>query len=72
MFSCHQAGKFTIEVASGTVNIPGASNTITLDELLGMQYENKKKFDMFDGKVTFDLDNFMALIFRKFYDIKKE
>ncbi|RCK65429.1 Ras GTPase-activating-like protein IQG1 [Candida viswanathii] len=72
MFSCHQAGKFTVEVATGTVTIPGAANTITLDDLLAMQYEKKRRFDMFDGKVTFDLDNFMGLIFRKFYDIKND
>ncbi|KAL6450472.1 LOW QUALITY PROTEIN: IQG1 Ras GTPase-activating-like protein IQG1 [Candida maltosa Xu316] len=72
MFSCHQAGKFTVEVASGAVNIPGATNTITLDDLLEMQYENKKRFNMFDGKATFDLDNLMGLIFRKFYDLKRE
>ena len=72
MFSCHQVGKFTIEVASGTVNIPGATNTITLDELLALQYENKTKFELFDGMATFDSNNFMGLIFRKFYDLKKE
>ena len=72
MFSCHQVGKFTIEVASGTVNIPGATNTITLDELLALQYENKTQFELFDGMATFDSNNFMGLIFRKFYDLKKD
>lgn len=72
MFSCHKTGNFIIEVASGSVSVPGACNTITLDMLLDYQYENKKKWNMFDGMVIFDTDNLAALIFRKFYDIKKD
>ncbi|CAI5760254.1 unnamed protein product [Candida verbasci] len=71
MFSCHQIGKFTIEVANNSINIPGASNVISLDDLLNLQYENRVKFELFDGLATFDSNNFMAFIFSKFYDIKK-
>lgn len=72
MFSCHNIGKFTIEAANGNVNIPGACNLITLDQLLSYQYENKEKVELFDGMVTFDTHNLTGLIFRKFYDLKKE
>ncbi|KAG7666339.1 IQG1 [[Candida] subhashii] len=72
MFSCHSVGRFTIEAASGSVAIPGASTVITLDELINLQYENKKRVEMFDGMAVFDSDNFMGLIFRKFYDIKRD
>lgn len=72
MFSCHKLGTFVIEAANGSVTVAGACNTITLDQLLDYQYENKKSWNMFDGMVTFDTDNLAALIFRKFYDIKKD
>lgn len=72
MFSCHKAGVFVIEAANGTVNIPGACNTITLDQVLEHQYKHKKLWVMFDGMVTFDTENLASLIFRNFYDIRKD
>lgn len=72
MFSCHQAGKFTIEAASGSVNIPGAFTAISLDDLLNLQYESKSKYEAFDGMVIFDTMNLTSFIFKKFYDLKKE
>ncbi|ABN67564.2 ras GTPase-activating-like protein [Scheffersomyces stipitis CBS 6054] len=72
MFSCHKAGKFTIEAANGSVTIPGACYNITLDELLNYQYENKESFDAFDGMVMFNTNNLAAFIFRKFYDINRD
>lgn len=72
MFSCHQAGKFTIEAANGSVSIPGAFCSITLDELLNLQYESKDTFEAFDGMVIFDSSNLTSFIFKKFYDLKKE
>lgn len=72
MFSCHKLGTFVIEAATGSVTIPGACGSITLDQLLDQQYEKKKKWEMFNRMVTFDTENLSALIFRKFYDIKKD
>ncbi|KAK6454285.1 ras GTPase-activating-like protein [Scheffersomyces xylosifermentans] len=72
MFSCHQAGKFVIEAANGSVTIPGALSTISLDDLLNYQYENKQTIETFDGMVTFDTNNLTGFIFRKFYDTKKD
>lgn len=72
MFSCHQAGKFTIEAASGSVNLPGAFSSITLDELLNLQYENADTYEAFDGMVIFNSANLTSFIFKKFYDLKKE
>lgn len=72
MFSCHEVGKFTIEAATGSVNIPGAYNSITIDQLLNLQYENKEKFELFDGMVIFDTHNLTGFIFRKFYDLKRD
>lgn len=72
MFSCHEVGIFTIEAATGSVNIPGAYNKITLDQLLNYQYENQEKIELFDGMVIFNTHNLTALIFRKFYELKRD
>ncbi|EGV65757.1 iqgap- protein [Yamadazyma tenuis] len=72
MFSCHRVGIFTIEAASGSVSIPGAFASITLDELLNLQYESKDKYEVFDGMVVFDTMNLTSFVFKKFYDMKKE
>lgn len=72
MFSCHEVGKFTIEAATGSVNIPGAYNSVTIDQLLNLQYENKEKFELFDGMVIFDTHNLTGFIFRKFYDLRRD
>lgn len=67
MFSCNEVGKFSVEAASGSVNIPGAVNVLTLDELLNYQYEARLQFEAFDGLVTFDTNHLMTFIFKKFY-----
>lgn len=72
MFSCHKVGTFVIEAANGHVAIPGAHSTITIDQLLDQQYKHKKTWSLFDGMVKFNTDNLAALLFRKFYDLKKE
>lgn len=72
MFSCHEVGKFVIEAASGSVNIPGAFNTISLDQLLNYQYENKERLELFSGMVKFNTQNLTAFIFKRFYDLKKD
>ncbi|CAN3368016.1 ras GTPase-activating-like protein Iqg1p [Diutina catenulata] len=72
MFSCHEVGTFTVEAATGSVAIPGALQKVTLDELLNLQYEHEEKLVLFDGMATFHSESLIAMIFRKFYDIKKE
>lgn len=72
MFSCNEVGKFTIEAAAGSVNIPGAFASITLDELLNLQYESKDTYEAFDGMVVFDTMSLASFIFKKFYDLNKD
>lgn len=72
MFSCHKQSTFVIEAADGLVTIPGACATISLDEVLDHQYEKKKSWEMFNGMAQFNTENLATLIFRKFYDIKRD
>lgn len=72
MFSCHEVGKFTLEAANGSVAITGALCILTLDDLLNLQYEDQPKLNLFHGMAVFSSENFTELIFRKFYEIKKD
>ncbi|QPG73207.1 hypothetical protein FOA43_000514 [Brettanomyces nanus] len=70
MFSCEQQGKFIIDVSNNSVDITGLE-TLTLDDLLDYQYENKKQFELFGGCVTMNTDKFVAFIFKKFFEVKE-
>ncbi|GMG29872.1 unnamed protein product [Ambrosiozyma monospora] len=64
-FSCFKIGEFVVGVANGDKDV---TEKVTLDNLLNLQYEQKKTFDIFNGCVLFDTDNFVAFIFKKFYE----
>ncbi|GME90457.1 unnamed protein product [Ambrosiozyma monospora] len=64
-FSCFKIGEFVVGVANGDKDV---TEKVTLDNLLNLQYEQKKTFDIFNGCVIFDTDNFVAFIFKKFYE----
>lgn len=72
IFSCHEVGKFTIEVAKGSVVVTGASAIVTLDELLALQYENKPKLSLCSNNIVFDSGNITAFIFKTFYDVQSQ
>lgn len=65
-FSCDQVSKFNIEVAYKGILLPGASTTVTLDQLLEKQYDNQEYMDLFDDAVRFHTTRLMNFIFRKF------
>ncbi|KAI5959107.1 IQG1 [Candida theae] len=71
-FSCHQVGRFTVEASKNLVVMAGASSVVTLDDLLTFQYEQKRTFTLFNGDATFDASNFIAFIFKRFYDVRGE
>ncbi|VEU22246.1 DEKNAAC103266 [Brettanomyces naardenensis] len=70
MFSCEKQGEFIVDVSNNALDISGFE-TLTLDDLLNYQYENKKQFNLFGGGVTFNTDQLVAFIFHKFYQVKK-
>ncbi|WPK23541.1 hypothetical protein PUMCH_000782 [Australozyma saopauloensis] len=68
-FSCHKVGIFTLEAAVSSVNIPGACQIVTLDNILDRQQEKIKDWPLFDKMVTFHTDNLATMIFKHFYEV---
>ncbi|RMZ81864.1 hypothetical protein DV738_g1998, partial [Chaetothyriales sp. CBS 135597] len=56
--SSEKIGVFLVEGSSGNMMIPGATATVTLDELLQMQFDNRQWMDMFKqtGSIAEGLD----------------
>jgi Ras GTPase-activating-like protein IQGAP2/3 len=67
MFNCDQAGVFTISSKSGTLAVNGSLETLTIDQLLEYQFENKPHISLFAGMAKFDTNCLINFIFRKFY-----
>lgn len=67
MFNCDEPGVFTISSKSGTLAVNGSLATLTIDELLEYQFENKSSISLFDGMVRFDTNCLINFIFKKFY-----
>lgn len=66
MISSEKQAEFNVEVSGGDRS---AKETVTLDYLLDLQYENKEQFEMFGGSAVFNTDKFVTLIFHKFYSV---
>jgi Ras GTPase-activating-like protein IQGAP2/3 len=68
-FSSNEVGKFSIEGSSGSITMPGASSSITLDDLLQAQYNGTPFLEFFDEgqKIRMNVNAFLGLIMKKFY-----
>lgn len=66
-FSSDQVGVFSIEAAYGSITLPGATVELTLDDLLGQQFNNKPYLPLFDEMVKFNTNLTLHFIFKKFY-----
>ncbi|WVR05248.1 hypothetical protein IAU60_002260 [Kwoniella sp. DSM 27419] len=78
VISSNEVGCFRLElscpssIASATaVNTVGAGvigeDEVRMEDLLGAQYENKERLDMFDGQAAFSLNMLIHQINKKFY-----
>jgi Ras GTPase-activating-like protein IQGAP2/3 len=66
-FSSDQVGVFNIEAAYGSIALPGATVELTLDDLLGQQYNNRQYIQLFDDMVKLNTNLTLHFIFKKFY-----
>lgn len=72
MFNCDKPGIFTISSKSGTLAVNGSLETLTIDQLLEYQFENKAQIPLFEGMAKFDTNCLINFIFKKFYHFKDE
>ncbi|RJE19290.1 Ras GTPase activating protein [Aspergillus sclerotialis] len=66
--SSNEVGLFTIDGSSGNMMIPGANAQVPLDDLLQAQFNNMQFLDFFDGHLRVNVNLFLHLIMRKFYN----
>lgn len=66
--SSNEVGVFTLDGSSGNMMIPGANAQVPLDDLLQAQYNNMQFLDFFDGHLRVNVNLFLHLIMRKFYN----
>ena len=66
--SSNEVGVFTIDGSSGPMMIPGANAQVPLDDLLQAQFNNMQFLDFFDGNLRVNVNLFLHLIMRKFYN----
>ncbi|KAI9885573.1 MAG: 40S ribosomal protein S21 [Watsoniomyces obsoletus] len=65
--SSDEVGVFFIEGSLGSIQIPGASATVPLDDLLQAQFNNHQFMTLFEGRMRLNVNLFLHLLFRKFY-----
>ena len=65
--SSDAVGVFFIEGSVGSIQIPGASAHVPLDDLLQAQFNNHQFMTLFEGHMRLNVNLFLHLLFRKFY-----
>jgi Ras GTPase-activating-like protein IQGAP2/3 len=66
--SSNEVGVFTIDGSSGNMMIPGANAQVPLDDLLQAQFNNSQFMDFFEGSLRVNVNLFLHLIMKKFYN----
>lgn len=66
--SSNAVGVFTIDGSSGNMMIPGANAQVPLDDLLQAQFNNTQFIEFFEGALRVNVNLFLHLIMRKFYN----
>ncbi|KAF7510081.1 hypothetical protein GJ744_007185 [Endocarpon pusillum] len=66
--SSNEVGVFTIDGSSGNMMVPGANAQVPLDDLLQAQFNNTQFMDFFEGSLRVNVNLFLHLIMKKFYN----
>jgi Ras GTPase-activating-like protein IQGAP2/3 len=65
--SSDAVGVFFLEGSVGSIQIPGASAQLPLDDLLQAQFNNHQFMTLFEGQMKLNVNLFLHLVFKKFY-----
>ncbi|KAI9814679.1 MAG: hypothetical protein M1832_005678 [Thelocarpon impressellum] len=65
--SSDAVGLFFLEASMGSVQMPGASAQVPLDDLLQAQFNNHTFLSLFENRMKLNVNLFLHLLFRKFY-----
>ncbi|AFR93269.2 IQ domain-containing protein containing GTPase activating protein [Cryptococcus neoformans C23] len=71
VISSNEVGVFNLELSyPSSTTVPGGllgQDEVRMEDLLGAQYENKERLDMFEGQAAFSLNMLIHQINKKFY-----
>lgn len=65
--SSDQIGEFKFESSYQGIAIPGANETVQLDDLLQAQFNKAETIDVFQGKMTLRVSLMLNLVFKHFF-----
>ncbi|KAI1104634.1 hypothetical protein F4804DRAFT_183091 [Jackrogersella minutella] len=65
--SCDEVGVFNIEGSRGHIQIPGASASIPIEDLLQSQFESHQFTNVFEGNLKLNVNLLLHLLYKKFY-----
>ncbi|KAH8899377.1 hypothetical protein GQ53DRAFT_308702 [Thozetella sp. PMI_491] len=65
--SCDEVGVFAIEGSRGHIQIPGASATVPIEDLLQAQFEAHQFMNLFEGNLRLNVNLLLHLLYKKFY-----
>ncbi|KAH8196280.1 hypothetical protein TruAng_009561 [Truncatella angustata] len=65
--SCDEVGVFNVEGSRGHIQIPGASASIPIEDVLQAQFESHQFMNVFEGNLKLNVNLLLHLLYKKFY-----
>ncbi|KAK8009086.1 hypothetical protein PG991_011637 [Apiospora marii] len=65
--SCDEVGVFNLEGSRGHIQIPGASASVSIEDLLQAQFEAHQFMNQFEGNLRLNVNLLLHLLYKKFY-----
>ncbi|KAK9783201.1 hypothetical protein SCARD494_13422 [Seiridium cardinale] len=65
--SCDEVGVFNLEGSRGHIQIPGASASIPIEDLLQAQFESHQFMNLFEGNLKLNVNLLLHMLYKKFY-----
>lgn len=65
--SCDEVGVFSIEGSRGSIQMPGASALVPIEDLLQAQFEAHQFMNLFEGGLKLNVNLLLHLLYKKFY-----
>ncbi|KAH8682519.1 RasGAP-like protein [Xylariales sp. PMI_506] len=65
--SCDEVGVFNFEGSRGHIQIPGASGSISIEDVLQAQFDSQQFFTLFEGNLKLNVNLLLHRLYKKFY-----
>ncbi|KAG5984892.1 hypothetical protein E4U55_002647 [Claviceps digitariae] len=65
--SCDEVGIFAIEGSRGSIQMPGATALVPIEDMLQAQFESHQFMNLFEGSLKLNVNLLLHLVYKKFY-----